>query len=136
METILKVVFAVCITIGRYSDRHTNVVRVFETKDGADRFVASSQRSVMRAAGMRDAVINMLSEWDKAHERPTYDYSDDESSRIFDKWADARQAEAERLEAITGYRKACEEAGLKKYDEPDDVYYSVSEVPFEPANRW
>jgi hypothetical protein len=118
--------FVVVRASGRYEDCVETLIRAFATKADADVFRDSQTLMVQRLAGMTQAVNRIVEAWEVANPYPTLHSEGNE----YMAWDLARNAERDRLEALTGCDIERKALDLKGYEAPDEVYYSVAEVPF------
>lgn len=111
MNPTLITVFAVILSAGSYDDHFTRIVRMFTTRETAERFAARQTHEVNTLNGMIRAVERIMTEWEKSNPSPGYD---DHAAYVA--YGEKRNAEFERLERITGIDTIQAECKVSHYN--------------------
>lgn len=127
-------VFVVSKIEGHPDDRYTTVLQAFTNKSDADHFCKRKNNDVVRIVAMQEVVSHMMQPWYETHHYPEYspnaeDYVAYNYENAVGAYNDGQRAEMTRIEDLTGFTKARDEAfGPNCYDF-DYIAFHVSEVP-------
>lgn len=123
----MTAIYLVIAHFGNMCEVSDRPVRAFPTKEQAERFATTRREDIAHLIGMGDAVNNLMTEWYKTHKCleckgegcacPTF--------------CEENNNHLHYLQQVTGYEKAHKEhIGHNLWENPNDVGFSVREVPF------